>query len=607
MAIIQISTIHDNGSFGNTERRHLRVLKMFLVAAFCLAISFAASAANFTATIDRDTIALGENATLSLVFEGGQPKSVPQPDVPGLQFANAGNAQNFSFINGQMSSTVTVTLTVTPRQTGNFTIPAMTAEIGGQQFQTPPLKLTVTQPGAPSNAQINSGSELAFMQFQLPQKKVYPGEIVTGQLLIFFRDDVQRNLEFQLTGMPADGFSIGKRTQGGTERKQIGNRVYSIIPVSVALTATKAGTLSIGPITANSVLLIGANGGGQVGPFGNFFGGEEKQVSLAADPVTVESVPLPTQNVPPNFNGAIGDYTMTVSAGPTNVAVGDPVTVRVQISGQGALDSITLPGQSAWNNFKTFSPTSKTQLSDDLGNEGTKTFEQIVTPENANVHEIPPFSFSFFNPDDGNYHTLTQPATPLSVTAAGVTPLPAIAATKPAENQAPQDIMPIRQNLGTLAQTGTPLIMRPAFLALQSVPVLAFLAAFVWRRREDSLANNPRLRRQRAVAQLVASGLNDLNKFAVENKSNEFFAVLFRLLQEQLGERLDCAAGSITEADAETRLMSLGANPETLNSLRELFQACNQARYAPVQTSQELSALATKFKKTVGELQDLKK
>jgi len=108
------------------------------------------------------------------------------------------------------------------------------------------------------------------------------------------------------------------------------------------------------------------------------------------------------------------------------------------------------------------------------------------------------------------------------------------------------------------------------------------------------------------VAQLILSGLDDLNKFAAENKSDDFFAMLFRLLQEQLGERLDCPAISITEADADNRLILLGATPETLESLRELFHACNQARYAPVQTSQELSALAAKFKKTAGELQGLK-
>ncbi|HEY1790035.1 MAG TPA: hypothetical protein VGJ73_17950, partial [Verrucomicrobiae bacterium] len=149
-------------------------------------------------------------------------------------------------------------------------------------------------------------------------------------------------------------------------------------------------------------------------------------------------------------------------------------------------------------------------------------------------------------------------------------------------------------------------VTRPAFLALQSIPILAFLSALVWRRRADNLANNPRLRRQRAVEQLIASGLDDLNKFATENKSNEFFAMLFRLLQEELGERLDCPAISITEADVDDRLIALGAKPETINSLRELFQACNQARYAPVQTSQELSALVSKFKGTVTELQKLK-
>jgi len=45
-------------------------------------------------------------------------------------------------------------------------------------------------------------------------------------------------------------------------------------------------------------------------------------------------------------------------------------------------------------------------------------------------------------------------------------------------------------------------------LALQGVPVLAYLDG-VWRRRIESLANNPRLRRQRQVAQIIHDGLND--------------------------------------------------------------------------------------------------
>ena len=52
-------------------------------------------AASFTATLDRDALALGETATLSLAFEGGQAKNLPTPSVPGLRIwlSNANKAE----------------------------------------------------------------------------------------------------------------------------------------------------------------------------------------------------------------------------------------------------------------------------------------------------------------------------------------------------------------------------------------------------------------------------------------------------------------------------------------------------------------------------------
>jgi len=324
--------------------------------------------------------------------------------------------------------------------------------------------------------------------------------------------------------------------------------------------------------------------------------------------LNIESLPLPEQNKPANFTGAVGQFDLAASAGPTTVTVGDPITVRVQISGRGALDTVTLPAQDAWRDFKTYPPTSKLEPSDPFGLQGAKAFEQIISPQNSDVHELPALTFSFFNPDDGQYHTLTQPAVPLTVKAAGASPIPALAANKNAapENQPPQDILPIKNDLGTLVPATTPLVTRPLFLVAQSVPVLAFLAAFIWRKRTDSLANNPRLRRRRAVAQLINIGLGDLKKFAAENNSDQFFALLFRLLQEQLGERLDCPASAITENVVEENSILRGAAEPTRHELRELFQLCNQARYAPVRGTSELNSVAAKFEKAVGELQEVK-
>ena len=107
-------------------------------------------------------------------------------------------------------------------------------------------------------------------------------------------------------------------------------------------------------------------------------------------------------------------------------------------------------------------------------------------------------------------------------------------------------------------------------------------------------------------AQLVASGTADLKKFAAANQSDEFFATLFRLLQEQLGERLDCPASAITENVLDEHALFRAAPAATRDGLHALFQLCNQARYAPVRGSSELNSVAAQFEKVSRELPEVK-
>jgi len=76
-------------------------------------------------------------------------------------------------------------------------------------------------------------------------------------------------------------------------------------------------------------------------------------------------------------------------------------------------------------------------------------------------------------------------------------------------------------------------------------------------------------------------------------------------LQEQLGERLDLPASAITEAVVEERLQPLALDAELLANTRDLFQLCNQARYAPTQQPGELAALLPKVEATLRRLQDI--
>src|ERR1035437_175176 len=156
--------------------RKLKILTGLLVAALLNGAAFAAS---FTASLDRDTITFGEQATLSLTFEGGQPANVSMPQVSALQMNQVGNSsQTTSDFNGHSSFVTTILVAVIPRQIGEFTIPALTADVNGQHLSTAPLKLIVQKADAPSAAAVNSGSEIAFLKLPLPQKKIYTGQMV---------------------------------------------------------------------------------------------------------------------------------------------------------------------------------------------------------------------------------------------------------------------------------------------------------------------------------------------------------------------------------------------------------------------------------------------
>jgi hypothetical protein len=234
-------------------------------------------------------VPLGEQATLSLAFEGGQSRTVPTPHVPGLQFSQVGNSQNFSIVNGAMSSTVTVTFSVTPQRAGEFVIPALTAEVGGQRLATEPLKLVVSRANAPSAETVNSGSEVVFLKFTFPKSKVYAGESVVARLELYVREDVQNFGNFQLTSSPTDGFSAGKvaELQNQRRRAQVGNHVYTVIPLAVPLTAVRTGPLTLGPFTAGAVIVLPSpNQGGD--PFFRMINqGEQKQVTLATEAVNM--------------------------------------------------------------------------------------------------------------------------------------------------------------------------------------------------------------------------------------------------------------------------------------------------------------------------------
>lgn len=581
-----------------------------LALALVLFSRSASAAPGFSATLDRNVVPVGESVTLNLVFEGISPAGPPQlPNLPNLSFAGVSQSSSFSFVNGQQTSTQTYSYTLGATQPGDVIIPSMQIQAEGRTLVSQPIQLKIVPAANAAQAQAAALTNLAFLRLVVPKTELYVGEPLPVEMHLYW----QNANEIRMPQLRAEGFSLGQMPKPTQTRTQVGAAIYNLAVFKLTATAARSGTLTLGPAEESlTVLIPTTNQRRSRDPFDVFFGGpqyQQRPTTLTSEPVTLRVLPLPTQNIPEGFNGAIGSYRLAASAGPTNLAVGDPITVRVQISGNGPLDSVTLPPQTDWRDFNTYPATSKLETTDDLGLSGTKSFEQVLVPQNHELKALPPVRFSFFDPNTKSYRTLTGPAFPLNIRASASAAIPPPSLTNASSGATPppaDDIVHIRPRLDLSASATPLLVFRPWFLILQGLPAAVWLSLLVWRKRHESLANNPRLRRQREVAQRVRDGLKELRGHAAAQKSQEFFATLFRLLQEQLGERLDLPASAITEAVIDEKLRGRKLGEDALKSLHELFQTCNLARYAPIQSSQELAALIPKLEAVLRDLQALK-
>jgi len=568
-------------------------------------------ATTFTVSMDRDAVLLGDTATLSLKFEDGQPQGTPQlPEIPGLQISYIGPANSFSFINGRTSSSVTHNYAVKPTQVGDFTIPALTIKFGSETLTSQAVNLKVTRPAAPTPGSEAEQQSLALLRIVLPKKEMFAGETIVLEQHLLVRSDAQNVSNLELPPLQLDGCTTAKAVQGPQRKTVVGNTTFALFPFYIPVTAIKSGTIKVGPIDGAVIVTMASRGRDPMEGlgFGFFRSGVQQRVALVAPEQTLTVLPLPENGKPASFSGAVGSYQMAFSASPTNVAVGDPITIRVQVKGHGSLDAFTLPDQPAWKEFKAYPPTVKTETTGDLGLDGIKSFEQIVVPQNSEIKELPEFDFAFFNPETRRYETLHQSAIPIIVHPGGATPAPTIAAgsSTPETPKPSTDIVHIKPRLGAVSRSSTPWVKQPWFIALQGLPVLALIGAIFWRQRTDSVANNPRLRRKKQTEQIIAEGLEQLPPLAAAGKADQFFATVFRLMQEQIGERLNLPASAITEAVVEEKLRPRGLGDGGADVLHELFQLCNQARYAPVESAQKLEAVIPKLKMALKNLQEVK-
>ena len=568
---------------------------MSRILAFSFALLFTANALgqSVSASLDRATTTVGESINLSINCTNFSPSSRPiLPSISGLRFSSAGTSRKFQLGGGGRTSTYTFNILVTPLKPGNYSISPIQVRHETRLFKPKPLKLLVLPAGEKPKPG-NNQSQNAYVRLLPTKTTAYVGEVIPVEIQLFFIDGVN----VQMPELIADGFNIAAFPKHKQTRMQKGNQIYQVLTFRTTATPLKAGKLQLGPVKQGMVLRVRQKQNRR-SPFNNSFDGiftryQQVPVTLEAKAQTITVKPLPTANKPASFNGAVGRYTMQAKASPLEVTVGDPVTLNIQISGQGAIDSLNLP-KLDWPSFKSYEPSVTTNKNNPLGLLGTRTFEQVVIPESDKITEVPRIEFSFFDPVTAQYRVLAKGPLPLKVNPSDEPIAPLVGGNTARETSEPDsppqtDILTIQHHLGSLGQA-LPLVARPNFWLLQSIPLLLWLGALLWRRKTNALANNPRLRRKRQVAERTRAGLAKLDNLAKQEETAEFHSELADLLREQLGLRLDIPAEGITADIVHSPTASNKLGEGTRSDIRKLFAASDQATYARSQTTGELNA-----------------
>ena len=584
---------------------------LFAVIAACTAVFAAgvampalAAAPLINATLEPRQISVGESAQLTITSSGNGLDAVNLPMVSGLEFRVVGQSRRVEIINGATLATSSVIVRVTPQVAGIFTIPGITPQSqplvlrvspdtgggtspysgGNANNFGAPRRPPVLPGGPPVNGVRVSADGAAYLRMNLPKRPVYVGESIPVDIEVGLRGGFVTSLN-GLPTLSGTDFTLNNLSRKPDRvEKLVDGQPFIILTWHSVLAPVKPGTF---PLSVQSPLTIRVRTRPQrdasiddlLGdPFlQNIFGATvQKDVTVSSPTEELNVLALPTDGQPPNFSGAVGSFKITSDLSANTAAVGDPLTLKMHVTGSGNFDRVDSPMLERLDRWKTYPPKSSFNAGDTVGYKGEKLFEQPLIASQPGAQTLPPLTFSYFDPGTRRYESAHS--APLTVTIA-----PALAdRSAPAAGTAPG----ITPTAGTPANDGwrpnhavtehrestlVPLYLRPGFLALPSLMALAIAGGWLAvRRRTDGRKVG---RREHNFSTAAARVLDRMAAAARSGDTASFFDAARSGIRGHLAARWQLPADATTD-DIEAR--AVAHSPD----IEQLFAQADEAHYA---------------------------
>jgi oxygen tolerance protein BatD len=328
--------------------------------------------------------------------------------------------------------------------------------------------------------------------------------------------------------------------------EQLNGRQYSVSEIRTALFPTRTGDISIAPA---GVLLPETD--------------SQTKRELKSNVVAVQVLPLP-EGAPEGFSGAVGQFEMTATLDRQSVKLGEPITLRLTVTGTGNVEQLSLPSfpiPSTWRMYE--NPTSYTALQKDDKVIGSKTFELLIFPDHVGSESLPAITLRYFDPSILAYRSVASAAMPVEVL-----PSDTKALTTPASSPAAPSVIPLKPILTVLeAPSGQ---FEVVLWILWLLPLLVVFAAWGWYSYRKRFVRDRMKNRQSQALQLAYKRMTAARKLPSEKACAQVKQAV-----------LDYVADKLCLPSAQLNWEQEIDSPQISQQLQHCIDLANLGLYAP--------------------------
>lgn len=498
-------------------------------------------------------------------------------------------SNSYSFINGKAKSNFSKTYTyiLEPINKGSFVLPVASIMYKGKQIKSNTIKIRVVDPvDLPKNPNDPNyiASQNVKMVVTVSNENPYVGEAIYAEYRLYvnqmginsFNVDTPPNYEgFWSQALENENPKFKDGTYKGEQWKYATLHKVLLIP-------QRKGSLTINAMSAD--LTIGVPTGR-----GDFFGNmitKNVQQKLKSVTRTIKVKALPLAGKPLDFTGAVGDYSYDVSTSRAVFKANESAQIKVKVSGKGNLKLFEIPTIKTPTELEIYEPERKEKISTtSRGLRGSLENAYTVVPQYKGKFIIPTTSFSFFNPKDNKYHTLTSKEIVLDVTQGKEIPVSTSVAD--ATNTAIKQTITKSDNNFRYIQTDTvfssvkkeDFYKSTWFYILMLLPIIVLPLGIFTSKKQRELSGDVRRNKLKKADKLTKKYLSSAKK-QLGNKVT-FYSSLEKALHNYLKAKLRVETTDISQDKIKEMLRNKGVDNEIVRKFTSVFSACEFARYAP--------------------------